>query len=78
MSKYLPELRIVQWIVALTVVEQAQPHTRGIRILSLDGGGMRGFATLKMIEKLEQLTGKRMADLFDLIVGTSSVSEIVD
>lgn len=42
------------------------------RILSLDGGGMKGMATVRLLRELESRTGKPIADLFDLIVGTST------
>jgi patatin-like phospholipase/acyl hydrolase len=42
------------------------------RILSLDGGGMRGVFTAAVIAQLEQDLGVRLADHVDLIVGTST------
>ncbi len=53
-----------------------RPH----RILALDGGGVRGIITLKVLERLEQQlarhTGQgnafRLGDWFDLIGGTST------
>ncbi|GMI72521.1 hypothetical protein like AT1G61850 [Hibiscus trionum] len=45
---------------------------QGVRILSLDGGGMKGFATLQILQEIEKRTGKRMHELFDLICGTST------
>ena len=45
---------------------------RGIRILAIDGGGMKGLAAVKMLQELENKTGRRIWDLFDLIGGTSS------
>jgi patatin-like phospholipase/acyl hydrolase len=42
------------------------------RILSLDGGGMRGIFTASVIAQLEGDLGIRMADHVDLIVGTST------
>lgn len=46
--------------------------TDKFRVLSLSGGGIRGVFTASFLTKLEQLTGKRVADHFDLIVGTST------
>ncbi|KAK8976495.1 hypothetical protein V6N11_001638 [Hibiscus sabdariffa] len=45
---------------------------QGIRILSLDGGGMKGLATVQVLQEIEKGTGKRMHELFDLICGTST------
>jgi len=42
------------------------------RILSLDGGGVRGIVTLEVLAYIETSTGKRISELFDLIVGTST------
>jgi len=42
------------------------------RILSLDGGGIKGTFTAAVAANLEKLTGKRLADHFDLITGTST------
>lgn len=42
------------------------------RILSLDGGGLRGLAELIILKEIEEMTGKRIYELFDLIVGTST------
>ena len=41
-------------------------------ILSLDGGGIRGIITAKILQEIEKKTGKRIHELFDLIVGTSA------
>eukprot|EP00898_Chlorokybus_atmophyticus_P001815 jgi/Chlat1/2634/Chrsp178S02477 len=46
--------------------------TRGVRVLSLDGGGMRGMATVQMLRRLEEGTGRRIFEMFDLICGTST------
>ena len=46
--------------------------SRGLRILVMDGGGMRGLATLRMLRQLESRTGRRIHELFDLIGGTST------
>jgi patatin-like phospholipase/acyl hydrolase len=42
------------------------------QILSLDGGGLKGVFTASFLTSLEDTTGKRLVDYFDLIVGTST------
>jgi len=44
----------------------------GIRILCMDGGGMRGMATVQMLRQVEARTGRRIHEMFDLIGGTST------
>ena len=43
-----------------------------LRILSLDGGGIKGAFSAAVLAALEHDTGKAAADDFDLIVGTST------
>ncbi|KAK9092096.1 hypothetical protein Syun_027007 [Stephania yunnanensis] len=45
---------------------------QGLRILSMDGGGMKGLATVQILKKIEEGTGKRVHEMFDLICGTST------
>src|SRR5947207_3704233 len=52
---------------------------RPMRILSIDGGGIRGIIPGQVLvaleKKIQQLSGdnsKRIADVFDLIAGTST------
>lgn len=42
------------------------------RILSLDGGGVKGTYTASVLSTLEKLTGKSVGQHFDLITGTST------
>lgn len=51
-----------------------KPPLGGLRILSLDGGGVRGIVELITLRRLLSATGLSLniCDLFDLIVGTSA------
>lgn len=42
------------------------------RVLSLDGGGVRGLVTAIVLADLEARTGRPVADLFDLVAPTST------
>lgn len=55
-------------------VPQAWPKYRPFRVLSLDGGGIRGIFTAAVLAELEQrhLAGRSIASCFDLIAGTST------
>ena len=44
----------------------------GCRILCLDGGGVRGLVQIEILRQMEQMTGRRITELFDWIVGTST------
>lgn len=48
--------------------QQAKPY----RILSLDGGGAKGFYTLGVLKEIEGLIGCRLHEKFDLVFGTST------
>ncbi|MDD3419592.1 MAG: patatin-like phospholipase family protein [Candidatus Gastranaerophilales bacterium] len=43
-----------------------------VRVLSLDGGGIKSLITLKMLAYIEEGTGKKTGELFDYIAGCSS------
>ncbi|KAI0902824.1 hypothetical protein F4823DRAFT_629883 [Ustulina deusta] len=53
---------------------RVKPPTAGARILSLDGGEIRGIAELAILTEIEREVkmGIRIQDLFDLVVGTST------
>lgn len=46
------------------------------RILSLDGGGAKGFYTIGVLEEIEKMTGQPIHQSFELIFGTSTGSII--
>ena len=45
---------------------------RPIRVLSIDGGGIRGIIPARILNELEQRTGKPASALFDIMAGTST------
>ncbi len=42
------------------------------KVLSIDGGGIRGVIPAVVLKHIEQQKGKKIAEMFDLIVGTST------
>ena len=46
--------------------------TSGSRVLFLDGGGIRGLVQIEILMELEKRTGRRITELFDWIIGTST------
>lgn len=43
-----------------------------IKILSIDGGGIRGVIPALILSEIEKRTGKKITELFDLLAGTST------
>jgi patatin-like phospholipase/acyl hydrolase len=49
-----------------------QAPKRTIRILAIDGGGIRGIIPAVILSEIEKRTQKPVSELFDLVVGTST------
>lgn len=49
-----------------------QPPTAGLRILTMDGGGVRGILELELLQMLEDRLQFPISKAFDLMVGTST------
>lgn len=47
-------------------------ETTPARILCLDGGGVKGVIVAKILEEIEERTGRKIYELFDVIAGTSA------
>lgn len=50
----------------------SEPAQKLCRVLSLDGGGAKGFYTLGALKEIEALTGGKLCERFDLVFGTST------
>jgi predicted acylesterase/phospholipase RssA len=62
---------------SLSIAEGQPPATSHqsrspLRILSIDGGGIRGIIPALVLARIEKLTNRPIARLFDLIAGTST------
>lgn len=49
---------------------------RVFTVLAIDGGGVRGVIPARILQEIEERTGKPISELFDLVVGTSTGSII--
>jgi len=64
----------------LCLKEEVTSEQRGLRVLCLDGGGIRGVITLeflKVIESILQEKGQSIKTYFDVVSGTSTVGIII-
>lgn len=58
--------------LAVQLQEMSLFRKSGSRVLCLDGGGIRGLVQLETLIQLEKRTGRRIVELFDWIVGSST------
>ncbi len=57
------------------LLEAVAPKIRkstDFKILSLDGGGIKGLYAAKLLAQIEEKTGKQIGEYFDMICGTST------
>src|SRR4029079_7149904 len=50
------------------------PPPPPLRVLAIDGGGIRGILPAMVLADLERRTNRPIIDLFDMIVGTSTAA----
>jgi len=57
-----------------TQLVKLKPRCAGVRILTLDGGGVRGVIEIAVLQRLEHQMGLNLhvREIFDLIMGTST------
>ncbi len=56
----------------LELFEEVATNSKLARVLSIDGGGVRGVAPASWCASLERSTEKSIADIFNLLAGTST------
>ena len=67
-----------EWIGEPPQILRLKPKCAGVRVLTLDGGGVRGIIELAILKEIEDRVGLGLpiSDLFDLVVGTSTGESI--
>jgi patatin-like phospholipase/acyl hydrolase len=74
----LLKLLSLSFILIILSLQQASPEVKGphnrkmFRVLSIDGGGVRGIIPARILVEIEKRTNKPIAELFDFIVGNST------
>ncbi|KAG8528724.1 uncharacterized protein KY384_006411 [Bacidia gigantensis] len=68
------DFRRAEWPTHQAQLIQLKPKFSGVRVLTLDGGGIRGIVELAILAEVERRVGLGVPirELFDLIVGTST------
>lgn len=56
----------------MDISEQQQPQNNVFKILTIDGGGIKGLYSASILARIEEKTGKKIGDHFDMICGTST------
>mmetsp|Transcript_38637 Transcript_38637/g.62569 ORF Transcript_38637/g.62569 Transcript_38637/m.62569 type:complete len:469 (+) Transcript_38637:118-1524(+) len=53
-------------------INEADDTDGYVRVLTLDGGGVRGIIGAHLLTEMEKRTGKKISELFDFVCGTST------
>lgn len=79
-TSFLRNTKIFDQILIESIVKMAvakaqtknEKKKKTVKLLSLDGGGVRGLVMIQVLSYLENLTNTSIVDLFDWIAGTST------
>ncbi len=63
---------INECLALMGYIDQTGIKFKGINILSLDGGGSKGFVTIEVLKNIEQKCGRPVHEIFDYICGVST------
>jgi len=63
---------INECLALMGYIDQTGIKFKGINILSLDGGGSKGFVTIEVLKNIEKKCGKPIHEIFDYICGVST------
>lgn len=56
----------------MSQVTEEPAESEVLRVLTLDGGGAKGFYTLGVLKEIEAMAGRPLYETFDLVFGTST------
>lgn len=72
---YFPVSIYDAFLLFLALLGYCRPlQTEYLRVLSIDGGGIRGILVIELMKRLEEITKKSFFELFDFICGVSTGS----
>ena len=66
------EAAVLAWNASLLMVPVAEEHNVGMKVLAVDGGGIRGLIPALVLAEIEKRSGRAISSLFDLVAGTST------
>src|SRR5690349_17897704 len=70
--RVLRKAPVLAWNEALAIDPAAQEHNVGMKVLAVDGGGIRGSIPALVLAEIEKRTGRAISSLLDLVAGTST------
>jgi patatin-like phospholipase/acyl hydrolase len=75
LKKFIPTLYFLLLCINSSAVPSLSSNPQNpkkLRILSIDGGGVRGIIPARILQAIEEETGKPIFELFDLVIGNST------